>query len=210
MSNLYFRTRVIVIYKPRVKAKAKITSQNTVNVISYGGSMILKVTSALLTIIIFAVTPLSTDALEPGDIAPDFTLQSSDGNSYTLSDYIGNKSVVLAWFPRAFSPGCTLECKSFAEYGHLLEEMGIAYFMASTDSIKRVAKFAKALDAQFPILSDSKKQVSQKYGVLFLGMASKRVTFYIDKQGKIAFIDNDVRPQTAAQDIVQKVTELAI
>ena len=110
MSNLYFRTRVIVIYKPRVKGKAKITSQNTGNVILYGGSMILKVTSALLTIIIFILTPLSTDALEPGDIAPDFTLQSSDGNSYTLSDYIGNRSVVLAWFPRAFSPGFTLEC----------------------------------------------------------------------------------------------------
>ncbi|MBV32157.1 MAG: peroxiredoxin [Porticoccaceae bacterium] len=172
--------------------------------------MVLKATSVLLTTIIFVVTPLSINALEPGERAPDFTLQSSDGNSYTLSDYIGNHSVVLAWFPRAFSPGCTLECKSFAEYGHVLDKMGIAYFMASTDNIKRVVKFAKALDAQFPILSDSNKQVSRQYGVLFLGMASKRVTFYIDKDGKIAHVDNDVRPETAAQDIIRKIKELGI
>ena len=172
--------------------------------------MVLKATSVLLTTIIFVITPLSTYALEPGVKAPDFTLQSSDGNSYTLSDYIGNHSVVLAWFPRAFSPGCTLECKSFAEYGHVLDEMGIAYFMASTDNIKRVVKFAKALDAQFPILSDSNKQVSRQYGVLFLGMASKRVTFYIDKNGKIAHVDDDVRPETAALDIVRKIKELGI
>tara|TARA_S200000501_G_scaffold353538_1_gene373406 strand:- start:2214 stop:2807 length:594 start_codon:yes stop_codon:yes gene_type:complete len=196
--------------KPTVKVEEKINLQNTINAISFGGSMVLKATSVLLTTIIFVITPLSTYALEPGVKAPDFTLQSSDGNSYTLSDYIGNHSVVLAWFPRAFSPGCTLECKSFAEYGHVLDEMGIAYFMASTDNIKRVVKFAKALDAQFPILSDSNKQVSRQYGVLFLGMASKRVTFYIDKDGKIAHVDDDVRPETAAQDIVRKIKELGI
>ena len=60
------------------------------------------------------------DELKVGDPAPDFTLQASDGKEYRLSDFRGKQAVVLAWFPRAFTSGCTVECKSLAENGDLL------------------------------------------------------------------------------------------
>ena len=67
-------------------------------------------------------------ALEVGDMAPDFTLQASDGKTYTLSDFKGDKAVVLAWFPKAYTRGCTIECKSLAENGHLIRKFNAAYY----------------------------------------------------------------------------------
>lgn len=172
------------------------------------GSAMKKFICALSALLFLLANSLATYALEVGDRAPDFTLQASDGEVYTLSDYEGKNNVVIAWFPRAFSPGCTLECKSFAEHGYRLDDMEIVYFMASTDNLKRVVKFAQALDAEFPILSDAKKETAKKYGVLFLGMHSNRETYYINKNGIITHIDRDVVPESAAQDIIAQVQRL--
>src|SRR5690554_3716296 len=75
-------------------------------------------------------------ALEVGDQAPDFTLAGSDGKTYSLSDYRGKKAVVLAWFPKAYTRGCTIECKSLAENGHLIRAYEVSYFMASVDALE--------------------------------------------------------------------------
>jgi peroxiredoxin Q/BCP len=147
-------------------------------------------------------------AVSLGDKAPDFSLPGSDGKTHNLSDHLGKNIVVIAWFPRAFSPGCTMECKSFAEHGYLLDELGVAYFMASTDRLNRVVKFAKAMEAEFPILSDSKKEIAKAYSVLFFGIQSKRETHYIGKNGNIIYIDKNVSPETAAQDIAQRIVSL--
>ena len=64
-------------------------------------------------------------ALDVGDIAPDFELQGSDGQTHKLSDYRG-RTVVIAWFPKAFTRGCTIECKSLAQNGHLLREFDVS------------------------------------------------------------------------------------
>jgi thioredoxin-dependent peroxiredoxin len=69
---------------------------------------------ALLTATVGAETELKV-----GDMAPNFSLSASDGKTYTLADFKGNKAVVLAWFPKAFTQGCTIECKSLAENGEL-------------------------------------------------------------------------------------------
>src|SRR5215203_6370476 len=73
--------------------------------------------------------------LKVGDQAPDFSLQASDGKTYKLSDYKGKKAVVLAWFPKAYTSGCTIECKSLAENGHLIRKYNVEYFMASVDPL---------------------------------------------------------------------------
>ena len=84
---------------------------------------------------------LGTAALAPaaelqvGDPAPDFTLAGSDGKTYTLSQFKGKKAVVLAWFPKAFTSGCTVECKSLAANGDKLRQYEVAYFMASVDAV---------------------------------------------------------------------------
>src|SRR3954451_4690725 len=91
--------------------------------------------------------------LKVGDAAPDFSLVGSDGSTHKLADLKG-KTVVLAWFPRAFTGGCTKECKSFAEDGKEMKKLGAVYFTASTDDAEKNKKFAESLSADYPILSD--------------------------------------------------------
>lgn len=148
--------------------------------------------------------------LKVGDQAPEFSLQASDGKTYTLSDFRGKKAVVVAWFPRAFTRGCTIECKSLAENGHLLKNFEVAYFMASVDPLEENTKFAEAQKADFPLLSDPTKQVATAYGVLNERGMANRWTFYIGKDGRILAIDKAVRPETSAEDMAAKLKELGI
>jgi peroxiredoxin Q/BCP len=156
--------------------------------------------------------------LKVGDQAPDFTLKASDGKTYKLSDFRGKKPVVLAWFPKAFTQGCTIECKSLAENGHLIKKYDVAYFMASVDDVegdKGNAAFAKAMNADFPLLSDPTKATATSYGVLrdfggALGTIPQRWTFYIGKDGKILAIDKAVKPASSAEDMAAKLGELRV
>jgi hypothetical protein len=76
-------------------------------------------------------------ALEVGDVAPDFKLQGTDGKTHHLQEYLPEGAVVLAWFPKAYTSGCTIECKSLAENGHLLKPFNMHYFMASVDPLAK-------------------------------------------------------------------------
>ena len=82
----------------------------------------------------FAIS-LTVSALEIGDTAPDFKLQATDGKTYTLNQFHDKEAVVIAWYPKAFTSGCTIECKSLAQNGHLLKGIEVAYFMASVDPL---------------------------------------------------------------------------
>ena len=159
--------------------------------------------------------------LKVGDPAPNFKLQATDGKTYQLSDFKGKEAVVLAWFPKAFTQGCTIECKSLAENGDRIKKYHVAYFMASVDPLEDNIKFAKATsvklfeqtvekkEADFPMLSDPTKDTAKAYGVLNdrFGVAN-RWTFYIDKNGRIAYIDKAVKPATSAEDMVMRMGEL--
>src|SRR5678809_168011 len=112
-----------------------------------------------------AAVPAAAADLKVGDPAPDFTLQATDGKTYKLSDFKGKQAVVVAWFPRAFTGGCTKECKSFKEDGKKLKAFNVAYFTASTDPIDKNKDFAKSLDVDYPILSDPKGKVAAAYGI---------------------------------------------
>ena len=104
--------------------------------------------------------------LKVGDKAPNFKLQGSDGKTYSLADFAGKKAVVVAWFPAAFTKGCTVECKNLAMNGDKIRQFDVAYFMASIDPIEKNTDFAKAQEADFPLLSDPTKEVATAYGVL--------------------------------------------
>src|SRR3979409_779508 len=84
--------------------------------------------------------------LKVGDKAPDFTLPGSDGKTYKLSDFKGKQAVVIAWFPQAFTGGCTKECKSIHAAADNLKKLKVAYFTASVDSPEQNQKFAKSLE----------------------------------------------------------------
>lgn len=146
-----------------------------------------------------------------GDPAPAFSLQGSDGKVYSLSDFKGKSAVVLAWFPKAFTGGCTKECKSFAQGGKELKPLKVAYFTASVDTADYNKKFAESLECDYPILSDPDKSVAKAYGVVHEGRAvPERWTFYIDKEGIIRAIDKNVNTANAASDAAAKIKELGL
>jgi peroxiredoxin Q/BCP len=152
-------------------------------------------------------------AAEPkvGDVAPNFTMTGSDGKSYNLADFKGKKAVVVAWYPKAFTGGCTAECKSFQEQGDSLKGLDVAYFTASVDTVKLNTEFAKSLNVTgYAILSDPDKKVATEYGVLGPRGFAQRWTFYIDKEGKVAAVDKKVNTKQAAPDVAAKLKELGI
>ena len=172
--------------------------------------------------------PAVPTVVKVGDMAPDFSLQGTDGKTHKLSDYRGKQAVVIAWFPKAFTQGCTIECKSLAENGDKIKQYDVAYFMASVDNIEDNTKFAKATsvtlqgrggastvvekkEADFPMLADPTKEVATKYGVLMAAAPlANRWTFYIDKSGTVVAIDTKINPATSAVDMVAKLAELKI
>ena len=148
--------------------------------------------------------------LKVGDTAPAFSLPGTDGKTHTLADYKG-RFVVLAWYPKAFTNGCTAECKAFTSSGETIKSFNVAYFMASVDDADTNKKFAEQEQANFPMLSDPSKKVADAYGVLTptpgVGFA-KRWTFYIGPDGKILYIDKAVNTATAGADLAARLESL--
>ena len=175
----------------------------------------MKIHSLLCAAAALALTGLSALAaeLKAGDPAPNFKLQGSDGKTYSLADFKGKQAVVIAWFPKAFTGGCTTECKHLKAEGAAVKKFDVAYFTASVDAHegeKGNAAFAKSLELDYPILSDQKKELAGALGVLNeRGMAS-RWTYYIGKDGKILHVDKAVKPASAATDIAAKLKELGV
>ena len=173
---------------------------------------------AALAVGVMAQAPAPAQAppaveLKVGDTAPDFTLAATDGKTYKLSDFRGKRAVVVAWFPKAFTQGCTIECKSLAANGDKIRKFDVAYFMASVDPLEGPQgnkAFAASEKADFPMLSDESKSVAASYGVLNARGFTNRWTFYIDKNGKIAAVDKAVQPATSAEDMIAKLGELKV
>ena len=149
--------------------------------------------------------------LKVGDKAPDFTMQGSDGKTYTLEQFKGKSGVVVAWFPKAMTKGCTIECKSLRANSKALKALNVAYFTASVDKPEDNKKFSDQLDLDYPILSDPDKTVAKAYGVLNPERGfSNRWTFYIDKDGIIKEIDKKINVATAGEDLATKVKSLGL
>ena len=156
------------------------------------------------------VSCASARDLKVGDMAPDFSLQATDGKTYRLADYKGKQAVVLAWYPMANTRGCTLECLSLVRDGKLIRAFDVSYFMASVDPIEDNLDFAKKTKADFPMLSDPDKSVARAYDVLNFFRVADRVTFYIGKDGRILKIDEDISPKTAAVDMANTLAQLKV
>ena len=153
----------------------------------------------------------AAEALKVGDGAPDFSLPGSDGKTYKLADFKGKRAVVLAWFPKAFTGGCTAECKSLRASGEDLRKFDVAYFTASCDAPDLNKKFSESLELDYPILSDPSRETARAYGVV-TGEAktAARWTFYIGKDGKILYIDKAVKTGAYGADVSAKLKELGV
>jgi peroxiredoxin Q/BCP len=146
-----------------------------------------------------------------GDVAPAFEMPGSDGKTYKLADFKDKQVVVIAWFPKAFTGGCTAECKSMREQGEALRKYQVAYFTASCDDAETNKKFAASLGLDYPILSDPSRKISDAFGVTNSERKNpQRWTIYIGKDGKILFIDKAVKTANHGQDIAAKLEELGV
>ncbi len=123
-------------------------------------------TLGVSTLLVSIAAGAAAADLQVGDQAPAFSMVGSDGKTYTLDQFRGKSAVVLAWFPKAFTGGCTKECKSMRENSKQLHALKVAYFTASVDTPELNKKFAESLDLDYPILSDPDKTAANAYGVM--------------------------------------------
>ncbi len=142
--------------------------------------------------------------LHEGDQAPDFSLFDSEAVSRSLKDFKGN-SVILYFFPKAGTPGCTAEACSLRDSYAPFKEQNITIFGVSYDSVEQLADFKAKHHLPFYLLSDAKKEVAAKYGAarpFFSNVAPHRITFIIDEQGKIIKVMPNVSVDTHTQEIL--------
>ena len=132
-------------------------------------------------------------SLKPGDAAPDFSGKTTDGKTVSLADYRG-KTLVLYFYPKAFTSGCTLETKRFQDSYPDITEFGADVLGVSRDRYEVQCDFASKLATTFPLLADEDGEVARAYGVRrALLPFDKRSTFVIDPEGKVAAVIGGAR-----------------
>jgi len=147
--------------------------------------------------------------LKVGDRAPDFTLTDERGLPRSLKNYLGKSPVVLYFYPKDFTPGCTAEACSFRDDYKVYEQKGAVVVGVSLDSVESHARFSEHYNLPFTLLSDNKKEVAKAYGVLGLGgLLAKRVTFIIDRSGSIAAIFSRVDVKQHSQEVLEALEKV--
>lgn len=165
----------------------------------------------LLSLFLAAVAaPNMTQSLQPGSKAPPFSLPGTDGKTHSLEEYRGKKAVVLAWFPKANTPGCTVECRTLGANAAALKKYDIALFAVSTDRPETNKAFAEKLGLTYPILSDPSTDTARAYGVLRGLPVAMRHTIYIGKDGKVLLVDTNVQPAKSAEQMMKNLDKLGI
>ncbi len=146
--------------------------------------------------------------LKEGDVAPKFTVATSGGGKISLADYLG-KNVILYFYPKDDTPGCTKEACAFRDNFSDFKKTGAVVLGVSPDSVKSHDKFVEKFKLPFTLLADEDKKIVEAYGVWgeksFMGrkyMGTNRVTFLIGPDGKIKKIWPEVKPEEHAAEVL--------
>lgn len=149
-----------------------------------------------------------------GQVAPTFTLKNQRGEDIVLSDFIGGKNIVLYFYPKAMTPGCTTQACGIRDSKELLSNLDTVVFGISPDPYPRLAQFEEKQELNFDLLSDEGHAITEAYGCWglkkFMGrefMGVLRTTFIIDKAGKIALVMDKVKTKTHHEDISGWINE---
>ncbi|MFN4362307.1 MAG: peroxiredoxin [Hylemonella sp.] len=148
--------------------------------------------------------------LEVGQSAPDFVLPDQDGKTRQLADWRG-KWLVLYFYPKNDTPGCTTEACNFRDDWLLLQELGAAVVGVSVDTSAAHAAFAQKYKLPFPLLADAKGELAARYGALsdwWVYKFAKRQTFIVDPQGRIARIYRSIDSDKHSAEIVADLKQL--
>lgn len=159
---------------------------------------------------VFGVSAAQAATLEVGQAAPDFVLPDQDGKTRQLADWRG-KWLVLYFYPKNDTPGCTTEACNFRDDWLLLQELGAAVVGLSVDTSASHAAFAQKYKLPFPLLADAQGEVAARYGALsdwWLYKFAKRQTFIVNPQGRIARIYRSVDSDKHSAEIVADLRQL--
>ena len=166
----------------------------------------------LATLALLSATTAAADGgLQVGAAAPAFSLPDQAGMKHSLADYKG-KWLVLYFYPKDGTPGCTTEACEFRDNIFAFRDQGVVVLGISLDDVDSHKKFATEQHLPFPLLSDASKDVARQYGVLakFAGLMSytKRETFVVDPQGRIAKHYVDVDPKDHSKNVLADIKAL--
>lgn len=156
-----------------------------------------------------------TEMLKEGNYAPEFKMNTDYGGTVSLAQFQGKKNVVLYFYPKDDTPGCTIEAKNFSDTAKQFDQLDTVVIGVSKDTVQSHNKFKEKFCLTFPLASDETGTVCEAYdtwveknmyGKTYMGI--QRDTFLIDKQGKIRRIWRKVKPEGHAQEVLEAVRAL--
>jgi peroxiredoxin Q/BCP len=159
----------------------------------------------ILLAAIFAGAPVD---LKPGDKAPAFTAETTDGSHISLHHYIGKSNVVLYFYPADMTSGCTVEACTFRNEISKYKAAHTVVLGVSTDSRELHEQFTAKDSLNFPLLVDTSRTICNAYGVPVANGHAKRWTFLIGKDGKIAKVYHSVDPRNHSAELLKDIAEL--
>ncbi len=143
-----------------------------------------------------------------GDPAPDFEAQATGGKTIRLSDLRGHW-VVLYFYPKSFTPGCTTQACTLRDAYEKIQSLGAVILGVSLDDLETQERFKAEYKLPFDLISDHDKKIAKAYGVLGMGgLYAKRVTFLIDPEGRIAHIFEKVDPARHDREVYETLSKL--
>jgi len=152
-----------------------------------------------------------------GNMAPAFTLLNQDGNKVTLKQFRGKKNVALYFYPKAMTPGCTVQACGIRDSKKALAKLDTVVLGVSPDPVARLARFIEKQDLNFTLLSDENHAITDKYGAWglkkFMGrefMGVLRSTFIIGKDGRLKHVIDKVKTKTHHDDVMASIVELGL
>ena len=148
--------------------------------------------------------------LEVGSQAPDFEAETYGAEKVRLSDFYSKGTVALYFYPRDNTSGCTKEACSLRDAEEELMSLGVQVLGVSTDGVKSHENFRNKFSLNFPLLSDKSREIVDLYGIKGKFDTARRVTFLIEKGGRIAHIWKKVKTSSHAEEVTEKVRELGL
>lgn len=152
-----------------------------------------------------------------GNLAPAFTLLNSDGDKVSLKQFRGHSNVVLYFYPRAMTPGCTVQACGIRDSKKALKKANTVVLGVSPDPVAKLGRFIDKQDLNFTLLSDEDHAITDKYGCWglkkFMGrefMGVLRTSFIIGKDGRLKHVMNKVKTKTHHEDILSLIKELEL